>query len=403
MIGSRMEAAHEAARLYRSIGALPERLLRPEIHRAWERAHALGVDPRLARAEALGPRDTALLVERHAPLVAAATPYLHALSRASGEHAHAAMLGDASGVVLACVGDEQTVGRGEHPTPGTLLNDATTGANGVGTPLAEGRYVEVVGPEHFIEGYRDHACQGVPLHDGTGRVVGALGTSMRHPEASRRLREMLQCAARGIEAELLRASLEARLAGVLADPSPTHQVLERLYLDLVGEHASARMRLELASQQLRCGLTVSAADVLKLALRALNRYHREAAFWRALASPEKEQPPASFALDEATRDLAILLDGEAAAHHSEILLREIEPVTVHADPVALRSALLRSFLAALAQGRGGAVIVDVRRHRTQGEVSLSPQPGPDTLHYAPAPIVVTATLAPVQQSPTLAG
>ena len=92
------------------------------------------------------------------------------------------------------------------------------------------------------------------------------------------------------------------------------------------------------------------------------------------------------------RDLAVLLDGEAAALDCEIQLREIAPATVHADAVSLRSALLGSFLSALAQGRGGAVLVDVRRERAQGVVSLSPRPGPAVRRCAPAPFTLRAPL-----------
>ncbi len=386
------DTAHEAARLYRSTRAISDGLLRPEVHRAWERSHLLRADPGRVQAEALDAQHTARLIEDNAPLVAAATPYLRALSQASGAYAHAVTLGDAGAIVLAVVGDPETVGRSDQPAPGSLLDEATAGANGVGTPLAEGRYVEIVGPEHFIEGLHALTCQGIPLRDGTGRVVGALATSVHRPEVSLRLHEMLLCAAHGIEAQLMHASLEARLAGVLAAPDPAHQVLERLYLDLIQKHASARMRVELASQQLGRGLSISANDVLKLAGDALEGYRREAAFWRALASPEAARPPEPVALDEAVRDLAFLLDGEAAAHRCEIVLHEIEPAIVHADSRALRAALLRAFLAALAQGRGGAVLVDVGRERGKGVVSLSPRPGPAVLRRSAASIIVTAPL-----------
>lgn len=393
MIDASTEAAHEAGRLYRSIGAISDGLLRPDIQRAWERCHLLGADPRRLQTASLDGRDTTRLIARHASLVEAATPYLRALSQASGEHAHAAVLGDARAIVLAVVGDAQTVARSDQPPPGALLDEATSGANGVGTPLAEGRYVEIVGPEHFSAGFHGMTCQGIPLRDGAGAVVGVLCTSVRRPGVSVRLREMLLCAAHGIEAELLRASLETQLAGVLADPNPARQVLERLYLDLLEKHASARVRVELASQQLGHGLAMSAADVLKLALRALDDYRREAACWRALASPgEEPRRPAPVALDETARDLAFLLEGEAAALECEIRLRDLDRATVLADEVVLRSALLRSFLAALAQGRRGVVLVDVRRERGQGVVSLSAQPGPDAVRSAQAPITVTAPL-----------
>jgi transcriptional regulator of acetoin/glycerol metabolism len=393
MIDASKEAAQEAGRLYRSIGSISDGLLRPDIQRAWERSHLLGADPRRLQAASLDGRDTTRLITRHASLVEAATPYLRVLSQASGEHAHAAVLGDARAIVLAVVGDAPNLARSDQPAPGALLDEATSGANGLGTPLAEGRYVEIVGPEHFSAGFHAMTCQGIPLRDGAGSIVGVLCTSVRRPGVSVRLREMLMCAAHAIEAELLRASLETQLAGVHADPNPTRQVLERLYLDLIEKHASARMRVEVASQQLGRGLAVSAADVLNLARRALADYRREAACWRALASPEAEpRLPAPVALDEAARDLAFLLEGEAAALECEIQLRDVDRATVLADEVGLRSALLRSFLAALSQGRRGAVLVDVRREHGQGVVSLSARPGPDVLRSAPAPITVTAPL-----------
>lgn len=149
----------------------------------------------------------------------------------------------------------------------------------------------------------------------------------RHPEVSLRRRELLVCAAHGIEAELLRASLAA--------------------------------------------------------------HRREAASWLALASPE-QPPPASVERGEATRDLGILLAGEAANHRCKAVLHVLEPVTVQADPGALRLALLRAFLAALSQGRGGTVLIEVRGEPGQGLVSLTPKPGPGVLSYAPRPITVTA-------------
>lgn len=385
-----MESAHEAARLFRSTGALSDKLLRTEICRAWERSHCLGADPRRLRAERLTACDTERLAVEKAAFLTAARPYLSALSHASGSHRHAAMLCDARAIVLEVMGDEQTIhGPEQVPGPGSLLDESTAGANGLGTALAAGGYVEIIGPEHFIEGFNPFTCQGTPVRDSTGQVVGALSTSVRRPEVSHRLRELLVCAAHGIEAELLHASLKARLAQVLANPSPTQEVLERLYLDLTQRRAAARMRVELASDQFRRDLSLSAPDVLKVAFASLADFRREAAIWRELVSPQ-QQPPAPVLLDEAVRNLGSLLEGEAVNHRCKLVLHMLEPVTVQADPGALRLALLRALLAALAQGRGGAVLIEVRRQLGQGMVSLAPKPGTDVLSCAPRPITVAA-------------
>jgi len=212
------DAAHEAARLYRSTGALSDALLRPEItgrgsaRTRWARIRGSGTSRCSTRATPSGssrgtrrswPQPDLTCLRSRAPQARPRTrpcsaTHTPSCSTRGGTSRPARARGGARPRLAARRGHR----RAQRP----------------GHPLAEDGYVEIVGPEHFIAGFQQVTCQGIPLRDGAGQVVGALSTSVRRHEVSRRLHDMLLCAAHGIEAELLRASLEVRLADLLATP-----------------------------------------------------------------------------------------------------------------------------------------------------------------------------------------
>jgi transcriptional regulator of acetoin/glycerol metabolism len=105
--------------------------LRPYVLRAWDRARASGCNPRLGRADLLGEHDTRQLLAQRHELITATAPFLGALSRAAGENRHAAMLADTDGRLLCLTGDPETMADENFPRPGSLLDEAHAGANGV--------------------------------------------------------------------------------------------------------------------------------------------------------------------------------------------------------------------------------------------------------------------------------
>ncbi|MDI3284559.1 hypothetical protein [Polyangium sp. 15x6] len=371
-----VEGVLEAGRLYRSTGAISSKLLRPQVLRSWERSHLGGADPRRPRAEGLGALDVERLRDRHDALLRAAQPYMQALSRASGRERHAAMLGDARAVVLDVFGDERTIhGPEPFPGPGALLDEAACGANGIGTAIAEKGYVELVGPEHFIEGFHAFTCQGTPLRDGTGATAGVLSVSVRRPEVGHRLREIMLCAAHGIEMELLAARLEEDLKRVLVARGQLTEALDRLLGDILQVQAAVRLRLEFAAEELSFNRWTHARELLALATTVLERFRQHAALWRLLAwdDPAASRP---VHLDALVRDLLELLQTEASMHNVEVVLHDIEPIVIEADPSTLSRSVFRHLLGAMRAARGGAMQVDLRRNAEGAELQILPIPGP---------------------------
>lgn len=378
----------EAGRLYRSTGAIDMKLLRPHVYRAWERSHLGGADPCRPRAESLSPVDTERLLERQGRIILAAQPYMRALSRAAGGERHAAMLGNAESIILDVLGDESSIHGPERvPGPGALLAEGACGANGIGTPLVEGRYVEIVGPEHFIEGFHAFTCQGVPLHDGDSAAAGVLSVSVRRPGVGQRLREILLCAAHAIEMELLAARLEEDMRCVLAMQHPTIEQLERLLGDVLQAQASVRLRLEVAADQLAQSQRTHARDLLELAATVLDHFRRQAVLWRRLALDETASPR-PVALDATLRELVELLDVEAAVGRVELVLHEIEPVVIDTDPHSLARTLFRVILGAIKAARGGVLYIDLFQAPEGGYLCLAPAPGSGVADRDPEPVRV---------------
>ncbi len=384
-------AAIEAGRQYLSTGAISAGMLRQVVCRAWERSHIQGANARALQAEKLSSLDTERLLERQRSLIGAARPYLRLLSQAAGADRHAVMLSEHNAIVLDVVGDERSVrGPESVPGPGSLLTEGVAGANGLGTPLAEEGYVEIIGPEHFIEGFHPFSCQGIPLRNDKREIVGALSISVRRQEVGQRLKEILLCASHGIEAELLQGRLEEDMRRVLASAPNDYKALEELRQDIIQAQNAGRLRLEAVSRLAATNRFDFALQLLRQAEESIQLFRRRAALWRDLASLEigALQP---VSLTDSVRELVDLLSTEAAIRKIEVIMEILEPVRVEADPRSLSRRLFHYFLRAFEiAGSGGAVRVAVfmRSLLSEGQVKLIPIPAPSRVQSAPPPFIL---------------
>jgi sigma-54 dependent transcriptional regulator, acetoin dehydrogenase operon transcriptional activator AcoR len=387
------ESTRQAWARYVSTGIIDGSLLREPVFRAWERAHELGVNPKAPKPERLSGRDTERLLEQQQALITAARPYMEVLFGVAELERHAVTLGDAHAVVLSVLGDEESVNGPTRwlPGPGALLSEEVCGTNGLGTPLATGGYFEVVGPEHFISGFHPFTCQGIPIRDAEDKMAGAISTSLRLQVASSRLRDMLVCAAHGIEAELLLRQLESDIRGVLAAPGD-EQVLRVLREDVDRLRESSREGLRMAARQATVSRFEYALRLLRLAEETVHDIRHRALVWRTLASLEEGQRR-PVALTELVWALSGLLREEALHQRVELVFGEQEPVHVEADVHMLSRQLLHAALQTLAlAGPGGAVRIDVRfeSHKLAGKATFLPIPAPEHAHVAPLPRSVTS-------------
>lgn len=368
----------EAGRIYRSSGAIPVDMLRSDIYRAWERSHLLGANPRTLKAEQLSSLETERLLKQHSYLINAARPYFRILSQAAGTERHGVMLSNHDGILLDVIGDQQTIhGPEPFPVPGTLLSEAVAGSNGIGTSLAQQDYVEIVAGEHFIEGFHPFTCQGIPLRNDKREIVGVLSISVRSPETSQRMKEILLCASHSIEAEFLVANLEKDVRRVLASNPDDYKSLEDLRQDIIQAHQAARLKLEIGSRMLVVNRLDYAIQLLGQAEKSIQLFRQRAEIWRKLALLERGTPE-PLSLTDVISDLIDLLSTEATIRQVDVVTSWEEPIIVVADQRSLLRKLLRYFLQAFeTANKGGTVVlkVDKMANTDLAQVSFQPIPG----------------------------
>jgi transcriptional regulator of acetoin/glycerol metabolism len=297
------------------------------------------------------------------------------------------MLSDRQGILLDVVGDKQTVQASESfPSPGSLLSEAVAGANGVGTPLAEEGYIEIVAAEHFIQGFHPFTCQGIPLRNENQEIVGVLSISVRRPDAGQRLKEILLCASGGIEAELLIANLEKHIRRVLTSNPDDYQPLEELRQDIIQGHQAARLKLEISSRMVAVNRLDYAMKLLQQAEKSIQIFRHRATIWRNLASLEIG-PIQPLSITDSLLDLVDLLATEATIRKVEILTYWTDKILVSADIRSLLRKLLRCFLNSFERaGKGGTikVIVDKIPYSEFVQVSFTSIPGLNTSKSEPS-------------------
>lgn len=379
-----VEAVRRAWHEYVSNDVVPPESIRPYVKRAWQRSRALGCDAQLARADVLSPSATGTLLTERVSLVRSLDPFLAALSRAAGNERHAAMLADEHGRLLQLAGDEATMADENFPHPGALLSESTSGANGVGTALAEDGYVELVGPEHYIEGFHQFTCQGVPLHGPDSSVIAILSMSVRRLATADRVRDILFCASEAAECELLAQWLTGTVNGGRTD------VLERLRQDIVQKLTIARLRLEQAVQHVSA--RESATRSIEAALQLSRKFNRQAAVWRSLAVDEQGMlEPERIELADLAEDFLDLMQTEARVASVHLAWGAADRCTVLDSRAAFSRRLLTIFLSAIQEAGPGATIeISVGGSQGFGWVGVTGMPAlpaNSVRHVAAAPLI----------------
>ncbi|MGA9378620.1 MAG: GAF domain-containing protein [Phormidium sp.] len=384
--------ALEAGRRYLAKGAIPADSLRDVIYRAWERSHTQGANPLALQAEKLSKLDTQRLLEQQNPLISAARPYMKILSQAAKSDRHAVMLSEQNAIVLDVVGDEQSVKGPERvPDPGSLLSEAVGGTNGIGTPLAENSYVEIVGPEHFIAGFHPFTCQGIPLRNDKQQVIGALSISVRQREVGQRLKDILICASHGIEAEMLFRRLEADVRCVVTTNPEDAQPLDNLYQDIIQAHSAARLRLEMTSRLVAGNKFDYAKQLLQQAEELIQLFRHRATLWRNLATFAETEQVQPIYLSDGVQELVDLLATETKIREVEIIIQAEAEVLVEVDYQIFFKNLFHYFLRAFELvGSGGSVLVKICEMPALalGEITIIPIPALNMVQSQPHPFIL---------------
>ncbi len=155
-------------REFLTTGLLPSQSVRSVIRESWQRCAPL-IEPERAQVPVNIASDADLRELRiaHEPFLRAAAPVVARLTDFLAGSGYIIGLANPQGRLLQVFGDKAPVDWLEQIglAPGGDWSEATAGTNGIGTALAVGRTVQVLGPEHLCDGWQDITCVTAPIRD----------------------------------------------------------------------------------------------------------------------------------------------------------------------------------------------------------------------------------------------
>src|SRR5258708_3895457 len=184
-IASSSEIEHTARQLkatreeFLTTGILPQHPPRPMILESWRRCHALRVNPSLRYAPLAVTHEVQLYHLREASqlVVRAARPVMSRLSDFLADSGYVIVLSDADGCLLEVTGDAGVCRRlaSIDFVPGGDWSEAAAGTNALGTAIADGHLVQLLGAEHYCSGSQELTCTAAPIrHPLSGEIMGIL-------------------------------------------------------------------------------------------------------------------------------------------------------------------------------------------------------------------------------------
>ena len=191
-------------------GAIDERLAR-----SWQRSVAAGLMPtgRLLDPVHVCGSDLRSALARNHALVAHSRPVMEHLYDLVRDSESVVVLADQRGTLIHTVGDPHFERKAERValSCGASWLEEHRGNNDIGTALAEGREVEILGGEHYLERNGFLTCAAAPIRSATGELLGVLDISGDQHRGHAHSLGLASMAARMIENRLIADSARRQL------------------------------------------------------------------------------------------------------------------------------------------------------------------------------------------------
>jgi signal transduction histidine kinase len=184
-------------------GVTPGQPLRDIILESWDRCIEAGISSSTENftVPRVSDYDLQQRIQGNATLLQIAKPHLEWLSAFLSDIPHVVYIVDSDGIVLHSRGVQIDL-EANFLSPGYDWSEKSAGTNGAGTAIGSNRPVAIIGSEHIVKSFHRFTCTGAPIHDASGRVVGAIDVSTSAEDGSPERLAAVAHAAFVIEREL---------------------------------------------------------------------------------------------------------------------------------------------------------------------------------------------------------
>ena len=195
-----------------------EPVVEPVVLHSWVRSRdVFHVDPALERSPIVLPEDESFQRRERLDALGVGVPVLERFGEQLRETQDMLALCDADGYVLATGGHPRVIEETAEINlrVGGSWNEQAAGTNGIGTVLAEGRAVQVIGADHYVAAWQRWVCTGAPIrHPITGETLAVIDVTGYKERVQEHTVFAVQATAALIEQRLLlEFTLDEKLLG----------------------------------------------------------------------------------------------------------------------------------------------------------------------------------------------
>lgn len=185
-----------------ALGQSTEVPVREEILASWKRCRAHNVDPFITKPAKLS--DQAEIKRRLAAsrdLLEVSDPAILHLYQFLNDIRVFISVSDADGYLLSVYGDTSAIDP-QHDILYTAWGEKDIGTNPIGTSIQEDRPLQIFGYEHYSRFPHHFAGAGTPIHDPSGKIIGAISITTTINEQQPHTLAMIVMTAYSIEKQL---------------------------------------------------------------------------------------------------------------------------------------------------------------------------------------------------------
>ena len=175
--------------------------LRDIIAESWKRCRKLNINPHTPGINTISDAELEQRRLRKQELLSASMPHLHKLYKFISQSRTTISLTDEDGVVLESFYNSELEKMSDFPRPGTVHLESKCGTNGIGTSLATGKPLQIIGAEHWLQDNHNWFCNTVPITRHND-IIGTLNLSCPVDSGHEHSLGMVSATAYAIEREM---------------------------------------------------------------------------------------------------------------------------------------------------------------------------------------------------------